>query len=64
MEAVRSSETPVNFYQTTPRHIPEDNTLHSHLCENPQFNYVVKFDVVEIENSDGSTNFCEAFVQF
>jgi hypothetical protein len=32
MGAVRSSETSVNFYQTTWRSIPEDNVLHSHLC--------------------------------
>jgi hypothetical protein len=33
MEAVNTSETSVNFYQTTRRNIPED----SHLC----FTYVV-----------------------
>jgi hypothetical protein len=27
MEAVRSTETSVNFYQATPRHIPESSTL-------------------------------------
>jgi hypothetical protein len=29
MEAVSSSETSVNFYQTTRRNIPEDSHLHS-----------------------------------
>jgi hypothetical protein len=28
METVNTSETPVNFYQTTQRHIPEDSHLH------------------------------------
>jgi hypothetical protein len=27
MDAVRTSETPVNFYQTTPSNIPEDSHL-------------------------------------
>jgi hypothetical protein len=36
MEAVFASETSVNIYQTTRRHIPEDSTLHSHCCENNQ----------------------------
>jgi hypothetical protein len=31
---LRSSETSVNFFRTTRRHIPEDITLRSHHCEN------------------------------
>jgi hypothetical protein len=34
MEEVRYSETSVNFNQTTRRHIPADNTLHSYRREN------------------------------
>jgi hypothetical protein len=34
MEAVRTSETFVNFYQTTRRYNPEDNHLQSHRREN------------------------------
>jgi hypothetical protein len=34
MEAICSSETPVETQQTTRRNIPEDNTLHNHRCEN------------------------------
>jgi hypothetical protein len=34
MEAICSSETSVATQQTTQRHIPEDDTLHNHLCEN------------------------------
>jgi hypothetical protein len=34
MEAACTSETSVNFYQTTRRSIPEDSHLHSHRREN------------------------------
>jgi hypothetical protein len=34
MEAARTSETLVNFYQTTRRYNPEDSHLHSHRREN------------------------------
>jgi hypothetical protein len=34
MEAICSSETPVEPQRTTRRHIPEDDTLHNHRCEN------------------------------
>jgi hypothetical protein len=34
MEAVRSSETSAATQRTTRRHIPEDDTLHNHRCEN------------------------------
>jgi hypothetical protein len=34
MEAASTSETPVNFYQTTQRNIPEDGHLHSRRREN------------------------------
>jgi hypothetical protein len=34
MEAARTSETLVNFYQTTQRYNPEDSHLHTHCCEN------------------------------
>jgi hypothetical protein len=34
MEAICSSETSVATKQTTRRHIPEDDTLHNHRCEN------------------------------
>jgi hypothetical protein len=36
MEGVCSSETSVAS-QTTRRHIPEDDTLHNHRCENLKF---------------------------
>jgi hypothetical protein len=34
MEAARSSETLVNFYQTSWRYNPEDSHLHTHCLEN------------------------------
>jgi hypothetical protein len=34
METICSSETSVASQQTTRRHIPEDDTLHNHRCEN------------------------------
>jgi hypothetical protein len=34
MEAIFSSETSVDFQWTTRRHIPEEDTLQNHRCEN------------------------------
>lgn len=34
MDVVRSSETSVIIHRITWRDVPEDNTLHCHLCEN------------------------------
>jgi hypothetical protein len=34
MEAASTYETPVNFYQTTRRNIPEDSRLHTRRREN------------------------------
>jgi hypothetical protein len=34
MEAIYSSETSVDFQQTTRRYIPQDSTVHNHRCEN------------------------------
>jgi hypothetical protein len=34
MEAIYFSETSVETRRTTRRHIPEDDTLHNHRCEN------------------------------
>jgi hypothetical protein len=38
MEAASTSETSVNFYQTTWCYNPEDSHLHTHHCENLKFN--------------------------
>jgi hypothetical protein len=37
MEAARTSETLVNFYQTTQRYNPEDSHLRTHRRENLKF---------------------------
>jgi hypothetical protein len=34
MEAICSPETSVDTQRTTRRHIPDDDTLHNHRCEN------------------------------
>jgi hypothetical protein len=34
MEAASTSETSVNFYQTTRYNIPEDSRLHTRRCKN------------------------------
>jgi hypothetical protein len=39
MEAARTSETLVNFYQTTRRYNPEDSHLRTHRRENLRSNY-------------------------
>jgi hypothetical protein len=41
MEVICSSETSVAIQQTTRRHIPEDDTLHNHRCENLKSYYKV-----------------------
>jgi hypothetical protein len=38
MEAVFSSESSIDLYQTAHHHIPENSTLYTHCCENLQFN--------------------------
>jgi hypothetical protein len=41
MEAARTSETLVNFYQTTRRYNPEDSHLHTRRRENLKSYYVL-----------------------
>jgi hypothetical protein len=45
MEAVCSSETLVETQQTMGRHIPEDETLHKHSCENLK-SYMVNIKII------------------
>jgi hypothetical protein len=47
MEAICSSETSVATQETTRRHIPEDDTLHNHRCENlKSYNMYIGLSVV------------------
>jgi hypothetical protein len=43
MEAARTSETLVNFYQTTRCYNPEDSNLHTHRRENLK-SYEMQYD--------------------
>jgi hypothetical protein len=55
MEAARTSETLVNFYQTTRRYNPEDSHLHTHRREN--LKSYLKFKValqLRIQNIEAS----------
>jgi hypothetical protein len=49
MEMICSSETSVDFQQTTRRCIPEDRTLHNHRCKNLKSYYCILFSTLEIE---------------
>jgi hypothetical protein len=41
MEAARTSETLINFYQTTLRYNPEDSHLRIHRLENLKFYFIM-----------------------
>jgi hypothetical protein len=47
MEALWSSETSVATQRTTQRHIPEEDTLHYHRCENLKSYEGIKFQIPE-----------------
>jgi hypothetical protein len=55
MEAARSSETLVNFYQTTRRYNPEDSHLRAHRRENLK-SYFEKVDFIK----EADFNVCHA----
>jgi hypothetical protein len=44
MEAIRSSETSGTTQRTTRRHIPEEDTLQNHRCENLK-SYIPQFSI-------------------
>jgi hypothetical protein len=47
MEAARTSETLVNFYQTTRRYDPEDSHIRTHRLENlKSYNLSISFNAV------------------
>jgi hypothetical protein len=43
LEAASTSETSVNFYQTTRRYNPEDSNLHTRRREHLKYYFVYKF---------------------
>jgi hypothetical protein len=46
MEAIRSSETSGATERTTRRHIPEEDTLHNHRCENlKSYKYIIAYHI-------------------
>jgi hypothetical protein len=52
-----SSESVVNFFQTTRRHIPEDGILCNHLHEHPKF--LIKFSICKFKTAPYSVEtFC------
>jgi hypothetical protein len=44
-EAVSTSETSVNFYETTRRNIPEDNHVHTHHRANVSLTQIFMFAI-------------------
>jgi hypothetical protein len=48
MEAARTSETSVNFYQTARRYNPEDSHLRTHRRENLKFYCLSSFKDIEV----------------
>jgi hypothetical protein len=51
MEAVITSETSVNFYETTRRNIPEDSHLHTRRRENLKSNLLFRRSAEESEEN-------------
>jgi hypothetical protein len=47
-QVIGSSETSVDTQRTTRHHIPEDDTLHNHRCENLKSYKVLLFYIHEI----------------
>jgi hypothetical protein len=50
MEVMCTSETSVNFYQPTRRHISEDSAVHTHRCEKIRFHEDVKLSLSLIKH--------------
>jgi hypothetical protein len=57
MEAICSSETSDATQQTTRGHIPEDDTLHNHRCENLK-SYIIS-EILRISTRDLRTSVWE-----
>jgi hypothetical protein len=62
MEAASTSETSVNFYQTTRRNTPEDSHLHTRRRENLESHYTFFF-VKAPKECESDIIFTEAFTK-
>jgi hypothetical protein len=56
MEAVNTSETSANFYQTARRNIPEDSHLHTRRLEKLK-SHLVMWDVLHIASEQSYLSF-------
>jgi hypothetical protein len=52
MEAIRSSKTSGTTQRTTRRHIPEEDTLQNHRCENLKSYTVTSLSLNEVDDTD------------
>jgi hypothetical protein len=52
MEAAKTSETLVNFYQTTRRYKPEDSHLRTHRRENFKTYYIKEYEIGYTRNEN------------
>jgi hypothetical protein len=50
VEAICSSETSVDTQRTTRRHIPGDDTLHNHRCENLKTYFIFSYFTVNYDS--------------
>jgi hypothetical protein len=62
MEAVSTSETSVNLYQTTRRNIPEDSHLHTRYLENLKSHHVAQRSLADEDKSLQKLHF--SFTEF
>jgi hypothetical protein len=60
MEAASTSETLVNFYQTTRRNNPEDSHLHTHRHENLKYHSIIDSFGLSKKKAFVGHQFCEA----
>jgi hypothetical protein len=59
MEAVSTSETSVNLYETKRRNIPEDIHLHTHRRENLKSHIIIALMMEAVSTSETSVNLYE-----
>jgi hypothetical protein len=62
MEAIRSSETSGTTQRTTRRHIPEEDTLQNHRCENLKSYNLYQTSVIDVEFKSHYVTFSKSVV--